>query len=333
MARGHRPAATRTQGFTIVELLIVIVVIAILAGITIVAYNGVTDQARTATMKAELAQWRRQAAVHMTERGIECPSGYAFVYGRTELGTDDFCVMKYEARNVGGVATSQPSGTPWISISQTNAISTASAACDGCHLISEAEWMTIAADVLSVKYNWSGGEVGSGYIYSGHNDNAPANALAASSDDFDGYIGTGNSASSGANQRRTLYLTSGDAVWDLAGNVWEWTSGATAVSTGASGSTWHEYPEVSDWGSLPSGSRPSALNSLPRLTSIDTWGSDQGLGRLVTGWNPDQGNDPGVRAFHRSGRWGNGAGAGLLTLALDTAPGTGYTFTGFRVAK
>jgi prepilin-type N-terminal cleavage/methylation domain-containing protein len=33
------------QGFTIVELLIVVIVIAILAAITIVAYNGITNRA------------------------------------------------------------------------------------------------------------------------------------------------------------------------------------------------------------------------------------------------------------------------------------------------
>ena len=39
------------QGFTIVELLIVVVVIAILATITVVTYNGVTGRANTAAAK------------------------------------------------------------------------------------------------------------------------------------------------------------------------------------------------------------------------------------------------------------------------------------------
>jgi len=44
------------QGFTIVELLIVVVVIAILASITIVSYNGITKNARNATLQNSLSQ-------------------------------------------------------------------------------------------------------------------------------------------------------------------------------------------------------------------------------------------------------------------------------------
>ena len=42
----------RNKGFTIVELLIVIVIIAILAAITIVAYNGITNRANQSSAKA-----------------------------------------------------------------------------------------------------------------------------------------------------------------------------------------------------------------------------------------------------------------------------------------
>jgi general secretion pathway protein G len=43
------------SGFTIVELLIVIVVIAILATISTVAYNGIQERARTTALKSDLA--------------------------------------------------------------------------------------------------------------------------------------------------------------------------------------------------------------------------------------------------------------------------------------
>ncbi len=46
---------TKQKGFTLVELLIVIVVIAILAAISIVAYNGIQNRAKTTSAAASAA--------------------------------------------------------------------------------------------------------------------------------------------------------------------------------------------------------------------------------------------------------------------------------------
>lgn len=53
-----------TSGFTIVELLIVIVVIAILAAIGVVAYNGTQNRAREATADASLTQIARKLSLY-----------------------------------------------------------------------------------------------------------------------------------------------------------------------------------------------------------------------------------------------------------------------------
>jgi prepilin-type N-terminal cleavage/methylation domain-containing protein len=55
--------ASSRRGFTIVELLIVIVVIAILAAITIVAYSGITQRARVATVSSDLEGAAKQLAL------------------------------------------------------------------------------------------------------------------------------------------------------------------------------------------------------------------------------------------------------------------------------
>ena len=58
------------KGFTIVELLIVIVVIAILATITIVAYNGVQNRAKTTSAQTSAATVRNKLEVYNSINGV-----------------------------------------------------------------------------------------------------------------------------------------------------------------------------------------------------------------------------------------------------------------------
>jgi prepilin-type N-terminal cleavage/methylation domain-containing protein len=57
----------KERGFTIVELLIVIVVIGILAAITIVAYNGVQNRAKTTSAEAAANSATKKAELYNTE--------------------------------------------------------------------------------------------------------------------------------------------------------------------------------------------------------------------------------------------------------------------------
>lgn len=59
----------RISGFTIVELLIVIVVIGILAAISIVAYNGISNQANDTAIKSDLSDLAKKAKIFQAENG------------------------------------------------------------------------------------------------------------------------------------------------------------------------------------------------------------------------------------------------------------------------
>jgi len=377
------------RGFTIVELLVVIVIIGILATITIVSYVGLTKKATEASLVSGLDSAKKQLSLYQADHGhfpdhlndncpadssdntdsryclktssgssyeysssssevyllkhikgdisymindnssptVACPSGFIAVPGSVTYGTSDFCVMKYEAKNNGsGVPVSKYNTTPWVNISFNDSVIKAATACSGCHLISEAEWMTIAQNLTSVASNWSGGSVGSGYIYSGHNDNAPAYALEASNDDGQGYYLETNT---GGKQKRVLKLTNGEVIWDLAGNVYERTSGEITGNQpgviGMSGFGWKEWAAVNN-GVMPT-VNPFPVNANPLAS---TWNaSSNGIGRLYSNIDETVG-----RTFVRGGDWNYGTPAGIYSLNLDGAHGgSGDDSIGFRVAK
>lgn len=60
---------TSQRGFTIVELLIVIVVIAILAAITIVAFNGIQSRAENTKTVSAVAAWVKALHSYKAEKG------------------------------------------------------------------------------------------------------------------------------------------------------------------------------------------------------------------------------------------------------------------------
>ena len=220
-----------------------------------------------------------------TAANLTCPTGYIPVPGNSLYQTKDFCVMKYEAK---AVATSAPtvglttpttgyntiddnnttattaangravasvaSGYPIANIDQPTAASYCSTA--GASLISNAEWMTIARNIEGQLSNWTTGTaastaIGTGGLYRGHSDGTPDTALEAGADN-DGYIGTGNSGFS--IERRTHTLSNGEVIWDLGGNVWEWTSdtilGKDQPKGSSTGWNWREYTAITNYGTL-----------------------------------------------------------------------------------
>lgn len=57
------------RGFTIVELLIVVVVIAILAAITLVSYNGISSRAENSAALTEFNHVKKAVAIYRAENG------------------------------------------------------------------------------------------------------------------------------------------------------------------------------------------------------------------------------------------------------------------------
>ena len=89
------------HGFTIVELLIVIVVIGILAAISVVAYTNVSSKARVSALSSALSQASKKLELYRTENGnypaglavvgIASDSSAAYTYTATD-GNANYCL-------------------------------------------------------------------------------------------------------------------------------------------------------------------------------------------------------------------------------------------------
>lgn len=82
----HRPPTFRSQnGFTVVELLVVIGLIGIIATLVIAVYTGTQEKARLAKMRADLASIQEGLALYRTDNG-------QFPVSASEPGcADDWC--------------------------------------------------------------------------------------------------------------------------------------------------------------------------------------------------------------------------------------------------
>lgn len=278
---------------------------------------------------------------------IICPAGYILIPRNTVVGTNkDFCVAKYEMRNVGGVATSTPTGTPWtgsgvggVTFARAkdycNALNTINGVTNKYALITNPEWMTIARNAELVNENWSpvGGvqTAGVGVMARGHSDTNPDAPLASSTDD-DPYSGTGNSAAQTANsgweQRRTHFLSNGEVIWDIAGNMWEyvdWEVAASDKATPSSGSTSNSTFELNTL-TL----KISNAHVMKRVTweqNFTSLNSTNGLGNYNPYTEPNSSNG----LTRRGGRWNGGQSAGVFTLSFwPSATYNGDGYHGFR---
>lgn len=168
------------------------------------------------------------------------------------------------------------------------------------------------------------------------------NGAGGSTDDDKGYYGTGNvwSASgyvSGGNnksQLRTKILQNGTVIWDIGGNVWQWTNATlwSASGAGVASTTVSEMPDAGSW-TTANWYEYTAITNYKSLgyarPKITTWASANGIGKIYLPTD----TTAQYRAFRRGGAWGVGSLGGAFALALDYAPSSTLTNVGFRCSR
>jgi prepilin-type N-terminal cleavage/methylation domain-containing protein len=291
-----------------------------------------------------------------TNQKIAGGDGWVLVPGNPTFNTSNFWAMKYDAvcsdgkgHPVNDVTTtantydsslipctssntrsiaSFPGGLPLANLLPSSEAyrndSVDECSAIGSHLMTNAEWQTIAWNAESQPTNWSLNAVGSGVLYIGHSDNIPAGAVAADVNDANNCAGTDGPAScggSGSNisQRRTFTLSNGSTLWDMSGNISQWVSdlisGTNEPNGGVNAFTNIEFTAVTSWGTLGQAAT-GPMNP--------TWNSTRNMGKLFSETN----FDPTFYNFVRGGR------GGLENLALNLPQYNGYfTTIGFRCSR
>lgn len=154
-----------SRGFTLVELLIVIVVIAILAAITVVAYGSVTNKANISSAQQDASSVAQKLKAYQTENNslpsnltainVSDPSNGHYTYDNYG---DTFCV----AATIGSVSYQVEADSPVTYGDCTNVAAVAYLRTGGT--TNTQDYFTHGNDVLAqatsaapINYNWGGG--------------------------------------------------------------------------------------------------------------------------------------------------------------------------------
>ncbi|MFZ1258489.1 MAG: prepilin-type N-terminal cleavage/methylation domain-containing protein [Candidatus Saccharimonas sp.] len=122
--------ATRSRGFTLVELLIVIVVIGVVATLSIVAYNGAQDRARSAQTLTAVNQWLKALQMYKAKNGafpnVNSCLGANYKYNYDGLGATGVgqCRQDNTVTGVTSSATFLAAMQPYITSNPTPAMVT-----------------------------------------------------------------------------------------------------------------------------------------------------------------------------------------------------------------
>ena len=254
------------------------------------------------------------------------PGDWILVPGDYDYDTNDFCIMKFEAKNINGMATSDWQGAPWVDISQIDAKTQCTNLGERYRLISNEQWMLVSSNAVSQAANWSNNILGQGTIIKGHSDISPNAACDASQNDQDAHLGLDclSINTGAADQRRTHTIIDGSGnaaiIWDLSGNVREWVD-YTTQNKPKSDQVFNEIYLIDD---SESDLKIPMLIPISKSFWLPNWGISQGVGSYISG------NENVEGALYRGSAWFTEANAGLFEAGLELGAGDRDIYTGFR---
>ncbi|MGY4893438.1 MAG: prepilin-type N-terminal cleavage/methylation domain-containing protein [Candidatus Saccharimonadota bacterium] len=155
----------KQTGFTIVELLIVVVVIAILAAITIVAYTGIQNRSKESALATSTTQVGKKLEVFKIDNGDTYPSVATF---SAATGVSNTAATTYTylttADNRGYCASAHDSGNPAISFAVTPTMPATKSEICATNLVTNPSFETNTSGLV-----WNTGGLGGGATGSGSN--------------------------------------------------------------------------------------------------------------------------------------------------------------------
>jgi hypothetical protein len=250
------------------------------------------------------------------------------VPGNEEIGTSDFYVMEYEAKKGSdNKPVSQAASAPWTRINLEAAKTACESLGPGYHLITNAEWTTLARDIESTPASWTGGSVGSGMIKRGN----------AGTVDAGTYDGSDPEYGTSRNTKAELTLSNGNTIWDLSGNVNEWVDGTCTPGTGNnfwSATSSYEWTDtiLTDFERSEAG--PSTSVSYGTTTRAKGTGIYGGCGYDDNDYVTYDGTDYYFYyGIYRGGAYDWGTSSGIFYMTSYDATCSYSTGIGFRCAK
>jgi uncharacterized protein (TIGR02145 family)/prepilin-type N-terminal cleavage/methylation domain-containing protein len=163
------------KGFTIVELLVVIIVIGILAAITIISYTGISKKAEISSLKSDLANSSKQLNLFQVEKSTY-PATISTNCSTNPTDATNLCI-KSSSTNTYSYKYYSPNSYMLVSMNGNTcySITNNSAPVENCVTIGTQTWMKYNLDVGDRINNTTTSQTNNSIIEKYCYDNDPAN--------------------------------------------------------------------------------------------------------------------------------------------------------------